>query len=262
MAHALQKFSKIILLLLAVYLAIQYLLPLILPFLLGAGLAFGAEPLVAFGCQRLRLPRSLSAGLGVSIAFSFLALVVMVLCALTVRELSTLARILPDLETAVLSGMDSLSRWMLGIAQNAPGSIRTVLSRFVTELFSGGAALVDRIISASLDLATGLLSRVPGSALLLGTAIISSFMISAKLPRLKVWFSDRFPKENFRSALDSLTRLKSAVGGWLLAQLKLCGITCVLCAAGLLILRVRHAPLWAVLIALVDAFPILGATPS
>lgn len=254
----LRKLVNIALIILGIYLCVQYLLPLFLPFLLGAGLALAAEPIVRFTNSKLRIPRPVAAGIGVSMAFSFIALVIMALFAFAVRELRTLAETLPDLEDAVLSGMDSLSGWLLSLASNAPAGLSNLLTGHVTDFFSGGAALIERVMGWLLNLASGLLSRVPGSALLIGTAIISSFMISAKLPKLRALFRSRFPREKLRPILDTLSRLKSAIGGWLKAQLKLSGVTFLLCTAGLLLLRVSHAPLWAGLIALVDTFPILG----
>ena len=52
--------------------------------------------------------------------------------------------------------------------------------------------------------------------------------------------------------------MKGAVLGWLKAQLKLCGVTWGVLTLGFFLLKVRHAPLWALGVALVDAFPILG----
>ena len=52
--------------------------------------------------------------------------------------------------------------------------------------------------------------------------------------------------------------MKHAVGGWLLAQLKLAGVTLILLCLGLVLLRVRYALLWALGITVLDAFPILG----
>ena len=46
--------------------------------------------------------------------------------------------------------------------------------------------------------------------------------------------------------------------GWLLAQLKLMGLTWIILTLGLVLLRIPYAPLWAAAVALVDAFPILG----
>ena len=46
-----------------------FLLPLCFPFLLGTALALGAEPLVKLMGEKLRLPRGISAGLGVLAVF-------------------------------------------------------------------------------------------------------------------------------------------------------------------------------------------------
>ena len=259
MSPRFQKFLNILLAISVIYICVQYLLPLFLPFLLGTALALSAEPMVRFFTGRLRMPRAPAAGLGVSMAFSFLTLVLLMLLAFAVRELRTLTGILPDLENTVLSGMDALSGWLLRMAQRAPESLRGLLIQKVTDFFSGGAALLDRIMDRLVNLATGILTRIPNSALLFATAIISSFMISAKLPRLKELLQSRFPREKLRPLLETLQHLKSTITGWLKAQLKLCGFTCLICAAGLLALRIPHAPLWAMLIALIDSLPILGA---
>ena len=48
----------------ALWLGVKYLLPVVLPFLLGAGVAVAAEPLVSRAANRLNRP--LAAGLGFS----------------------------------------------------------------------------------------------------------------------------------------------------------------------------------------------------
>ena len=46
----------------ALRLGLRYLLPVLLPFLMGTLLALAAEPAVGLGVRKLRLPRWLSAG--------------------------------------------------------------------------------------------------------------------------------------------------------------------------------------------------------
>lgn len=245
-------------LLLAVWLGGRYLLPLIFPFLLGAGLALLAEPAVRFLHTRLRIPRSAAAGIGVSMTFCLLALALLLLGALILRELGVLAGVLPDLGTMVKTGLSSLGGWLQGLTRYAPGSLRGYLSRSIGEFFSGGTAMLDKAVGYVLSLAGGVLSHVPDSALSLGTGLISSFMISAKLPALRNWLKNRLPGARLRPWLDAWKRVRSALGGWLLAQVKLAGVTWGILAAGFLLLRISCGPLWAFLVALVDAFPVLG----
>lgn len=254
----LRKLLTLAALLLGIAFGIRYLLPLIFPFLLGSALALAAEPIVRFGCRRLHMPRPVAAGIGVSMSFAFLAMVILMLAALLLRELRMLAGILPGLEDSIRGGMHSISSWLLELAAKAPGGMAAVLTRNINDFFSGSSALLDQATGYLLRLASGILSQVPGRAVSFGTAIIASFMISAKLPKLKSYIRTRLNIQKLQPILDTLRRLKATLGGWLKAQLKLSVITFSVATTGLLLLRVSYAPLWAVLIALVDAFPILG----
>ena len=257
-----RPFTKKLLLLLTVFLGIQltarYILPLFFPFLLGTGLALAAEPAVKIFFCRLRLPRTAAAGIGVSMTFGGIMLLVLILCALLLREVKYLAGVLPGLEDTARSGIDLLQSWLLERAALLPRSIGGLLQRNITEFFSGGTALLDRGIRYVLGLAGNLLTHVPDSALTLGTAVISGYMISAKLPKLRRWLRLHLPLARLKPLFDALKQAKTALLGWLLAQVKLSGVTFLLLAGGLLLLRIPNGLLWALAICLLDALPVLG----
>ena len=258
MRTSIRKVAAISGVILGIYLLIQYLLPIILPFLLGAALALGAEPMVRFFSGRLHFPRGLAAILGVSMTFALLSMVVLVLCALLLRQLQALSGILPNMEQTIRTGMNALSGWLLGLAGHAPEVLQEPLTRNVESFFSNGSALLERATGYLLHLASGILSHLPNGAFAFGTGLISSFMISAKLPKIRKTLAARFPAEKVQPYLDSLKSLKNALFGWLKAQVKLSGVTFGLLTVGLLLLGIPYAPLWAFLVALLDAFPILG----
>lgn len=243
---------------LTVWLSIRYLLPLFAPFVLGLALAMAAEPMVFFLHRRLHVPRPVSAGIGVSMSFCFLAMLLLLICAFLARELRLLAGVLPDLEETASSGISMLHAWLLQLTARTPQSIQPVLRENVSSLFSNGAALLDQVIRYVLSLAGNLLSHIPDSALSLGTALISGYMFSAKLPKIKQWLQRRISKERLRAILAAGKRMKNAVVGWLLAQAKLMGVTFTILILGFLLLRVPYAFIWALGISLVDAFPVLG----
>lgn len=248
-------FRKVIFLLFcffAAYLGVRFLLPLLTPFLLGAALALAAEPLVLLLSRRL--PRTAATGIGVCMTFAIVSMLVMALCGLLIRELGLLADVLPELLDAAKGGMDSLEHFLTDLVRRAPEAVRPLLIEQVEGLFSGGSALLDRATAWLLTLASGILTRIPDSALGLGTGIIASFMISAKLPAWKAWL--QHPR--LQPVLDTLSRLKAAVFGWLKAQVKLSGITWAVITVGFWLLKIRYAPLWALAVALVDSFPVLG----
>ena len=243
---------------LGVWLSMQFFLPVIFPFLLGGALALGAEPLVNVLCTRLKLPRGAAAALGVTAAFALLILLVLILCALILRQIGALVSILPNLEEALSGGLSALSGWALSLASRLPGSVGQLLQGGVRDFFSGSSQLLQQAFRWTLGLTGGLLRQVPGSALVIGTAIISSYMISARLPRFRSWLRKTIPSPRIRVFLEGANRIKAALFGWLKAQLKLMGITWLILTLGLVVLQVPYAPLWAGVISLVDAFPILG----
>lgn len=258
MSPAIRKTAVVMAAILGVYLIVQYLLPLLLPFLLGGALALAAEPMVRFFCQKLHLPRALAAILGVAMAFALLGMTLLVLCGLAFRQLQALTGILPDMEQTIRTGLGALSGWMLELANQAPAMVREPLTKNVQNFFSNGSALLERAAGYGIQLASGLLGQLPNGALAFGTGLISSFMISAKLPQIREGIVCRLPGEKIKPWLDSLKSLKAALFGWLKAQVKLSGVTFGILCVSFLLLGIPYGPFWAFLVALVDAFPILG----
>ena len=80
----------------AVWVAARYLLPVSTPFLLGGLMALAAEPGARSLSGRLRFPRSAAAGVGVGTVFAMLCTLLTLLLGLLLRQLRTLAGILPE----------------------------------------------------------------------------------------------------------------------------------------------------------------------
>ncbi len=258
MSGSLRKAVMILGVLAAAWLGIKYLLPLVLPFLMGALLALAAEPAVGFGERRLHLSRGLSAGLGVTLTLLLLAGALSLVGALAVRELSSLAGALPDMQHTVEQGMTVLQDWLVGLASRMPDGARTLVTGTVLELFSGGSLLLSQVTSRIPGMVSAVLGWLPDGALGLGTGVLSAFMISARLPRLRAGIASRLPKSWYDKYLPALRRVRSTLGNWFKAQGKLAAVTYGIVAVGLVLLRVRYGPVWAVLIAVVDAVPVLG----
>ena len=108
---------------LAFGLAIRYFLPVALPFLLGAGIAWLAEPVVAPVSRRWK--RGWAAGLGVTLTLAVLSVLVALLGAVTVRQMGRLAKKVPDLTQS----LTALQDWLIRLAEQAPEAVRPGCSR-------------------------------------------------------------------------------------------------------------------------------------
>lgn len=240
------------------WLGLRFVLPVGIPFLVGGAVALGAEPAVGLLHRKCRLPRWVAAGIGVTVLMILLSAVVVFFVALLIRQAGNLTRTLPNLTDTVQTGLDSLQLWLAGLTEYAPTGVRPVLLASVENLFSGSGAAMERMTDKAISMASGILSRLPDSALGLSTGVLAAFMISARLPKLREKVSGGISPAFREKYLPALRELRHSVGGWLVAQLKLSGVTALLLFVGFWALGIPNFTLWAVLTALVDALPVLG----
>ena len=88
--------------------------------------------------------------------------------------------------------------------------------------------------------------------------VLSGYFISARLPKLKIRIRERLPAAWKEKALPSLEHLKASLGKWITAQGKLMAVTYGIVTVGFLLLGIPYAFAWAILVAAVDAIPLLG----
>ena len=157
-----------------------------------------------------------------------------------------------------LTGMDSLEHFLLDVAKKTPTPLQIPLANSIENTFSNGTQVLDKATSWLLHVASGVVTRIPDGALGFGTWLLATFMISARLPDLRKKLAAQLPQSWRQQYLPAVKQLKGNLAGWFLAQLKLTGITFLVLCAGFLLLQISFAPLWAALISLVDALPILG----
>lgn len=239
--------------LLAAWLGLRLVLPLMYPFLLGTLLALGAEGTADFLERRLRLPRFLAAGLAVGALVAGLGLLLLLLAALAVSQLGGLCEALPSIAATVRSGLTLLENRLLSLGSGLPG-----YRQAITGLFSDGEELITKVSRLVLGRAGAILTRLPGQTLSLGTALLSGFMICAKLPSIRTRLRARRADPRLGALQKALGKLKNTGKLYLCSQLKLMGVTFCLLFAGFSLLRVGYPLLIALLVTLVDALPVLG----
>lgn len=233
--------------------AIRYLLPVVLPFLLGTGIALLAEPAVK--ALSRRIPRWGATAVCVSLT---LALAAGVLSIGGVLLFQQVGKGLPEMAQTAKQGLTVTRDWLLTLGESAPQSLRPALEQTVTDMFSDGSVLLEQATQRLPGVVTTALGTVGKGALSIGTGILSAFLISARLPQLKATLQKRLP-ENWKTVyFPAIRRMRTALGGWLKAQLKLCAITWGIVSVGFLLLGIPHGALWALVVAVVDAVPVLG----
>lgn len=249
---------KILLVLAVFWLGIRYLLPLFLPFLAAVLVAVAAEPAVGFLSRRLKMPRVPAAGVGVLLTLAIGTGLVGALGAVLLRQVTRFAASVPDLEDTARQGLTVLEDWLVGVTQRAPEGVQPILTGTVLRFFDNGSAMVDQMTRRLPGAVASVLSRVPDSALGVGTGLLASFMLSARLPKLRQVIKEKARAFGLDRYLPAVRKARQAAFGWLKAQGKLMLLTWLIVAVGFLLLGIRGGFLWAALIAMVDAVPMLG----
>ena len=238
-----------------VWLTMKILFPFLFPFLLGLGIALAAEPMVNAAQTRLRFPRGWSAGVGVSVTLILLLGLIFFLGAIIVRELGLFVQQIP---AVAKQSAGLLEDALVSLSSKAPAPVGPVLTNSIHNIFQDSTVLADQAVQKMPELLSGFLGKLPSSAMILGTGVLSGYFISARLPKLKAKAANALPSAWKEQILPTLQHLKGSLGKWLLAQGKLMSITYGIVSIGLLLLGIPYAFAWAILVAVVDAIPLLG----
>ena len=234
------------------------LLPLLLPFFLAYLVSLGVEPAVAALGRRTRLPRWVRSGLWVTLFFLGAGLLLCFFGRILWEELLRLVRQLPELLHQLQPSLETLRHSLESLAGRAPESLSAPLIRWIGELFTGGAGLLESLYAFLSGLVSGMVTGLPRLFVSLVTTVIATYMTSAALPQVKDWLRRRLPASWQEWLRQTRTRVRSVFGGWCRAQAKLIGLVFVLLTLGLWILGVEFPLLFGGLIALLDALPVLG----
>lgn len=240
------------------WLGLWLLGPVLLPFAVGYVFAWGAQPAVE-ALTRRRVPRWAAAGLTVTLLYALLITALYALGWILCREAMGLARQLPNLVASLAEPASRVEAWLLERADRFPDGVGEALRKGVEAFFQSGAGLAGRAYSWIFDTISSILKKLPDLMLFLITAVLSSFMLAAKLPELRTLWRKRAPEPWQRRIRAVVRRLRETLGGWAKTQVQLMGVTSLVLTAGLLVLGVDYPVLLGVLIALIDALPVFGS---
>lgn len=239
-------------------LTLKYLLPLVLPVLLGIGIAAALSPLIRFLQSRLSLGRSLSAGVCVTGVLLLLAALFWLLAKALAAEAGRLYDQLPAIMDTLSRALDAFGRWAQQLAQLLPDGAGDAFSSWAQDIIRSGGTLATEAYERVFSLVSGFLGRLPDTLLFLLTTVLSSYFAAAELPHLQGLCRDHLPDTLQKRGHQLLGSMKTVFSGWLRAQLILMSITFCILLCGFWLLGIRPTLLPALGIAVLDALPLFG----
>lgn len=228
------------------WLALRYVLPVLLPFLIAWGIALLVRTPAEHLCRYTRIPARVMRLVFALLLFAALAFGLWLIGARLARELTDLFSTL----TSAGEG-DPLAGIFAAFPKLATSEVGIWLSRTLHSAVGSLAAHLPTLL-------TPFVSAAPRALVALAVALCSCAYFCLDLERIHSACLSLFPSA-MRRWLGGARETVSRVGGmYLRSYLTLMGITFAEMLVGLSLLRVGYALLLALLIALVDLLPVLG----
>ena len=252
------NYLRYVLLLAGIYLGLRFLLVPLLPFLIALGLSVLMEPWVQRCRRRFGLRRDFTAAALTTLLLLALGVGVYVLAGKLLEQVVACLDYLPHLLQELPHLLDSLETRYAGLYNACPLEVRQWLDGALETLSQEGLSLVSELSGSLLSWASGLVGRLPGILLFLATTVLAAYFTAVSYPDIIVFVRRQVP-HRWQSTLSAAARtMRSTFWKWLKAESLLCMVTFCLLLAGFLYLRIDYALLTAVLVAIVDALPVLG----
>ena len=238
---------------------LQYLLPWIAPLLLAFLLAVIIEPAVRFLETRVRIPRPLGAAICGLALIGILIVLLFQLCSGAISQIRTLFDQMPRLFQTIQLQFNTLEARIVAYLNAADSSLSEYFAASMEAVYDQLTTLPAKLSERLVSFLSSVAGKAPSILLFSVTSGIGMYFISAAYPAILRFFRLQIP-ETWRSHVSTAYKdLRHTVSRWLRAQLIMSVITFATLWLGFLLLHLDLAILIALIIALIDALPILGS---
>ncbi len=234
------------------------LLSFFMPFVVAWIIAMLASPMVRFLEDKLKIRRKAGT---VCVIVAVIAVIVLLgysIIVFLVDQLEGLINDLPEMWENLQGQLAEISQSFSDIFINMPADVQESWSDFTENVESYLGDLIASLGSPSMSWLGNMAKQLPNAFIAVFMCLLAAFFFTAERSSMRNFMQDYMPegmKKYWNMIRESLS---NAVGGYFKAQLKIEFWIYLIIAAGLFILKIRYAPLLAILIALLDFLPVFG----
>lgn len=237
------------------YISIKYLLPLLMPFVIGLAVAAVLRPLIDWLSGKLHLRRSFVSVIILLIFYSFIGFLAILISARVVLFIQELFYHLPKLykdsiEPVLNQAMDELLKRFPDIEYY----LEDIFNNINDSIF----AFLTKASSAVVGAVTGFAGQVPAMLIKFIFTIVSSFFFTIDYHRITGFVLNQFSSQKREMIIKVKDNVIGTLGKFIKAYTTLVIITFLELSLGFLVLNIENPFLIAALTAFVDLLPILG----
>lgn len=260
-----------------VYFVFKYLLRLLMPFFLALVFAALVRPISHYLSRetryvknekgekvlvrrRLRMNRTLAGILSVVVLFLVVG-GILVLVAIRVGDTAAaLISSVPEFyENNVVPGFERIYSRLLELAERLDPSVKEALAGAVPNLITNLGSAVTNFSARAVAWLTSIATRLPSILLNTMICLIATVFIAVDFDRIKSFIRRNLPEKTLRIAVNVRNSFLEMVWQFFKSYFIIFCITTAEISLGLFIIRVERPVLIALIIAVLDAFPIVGS---
>lgn len=234
------------------------LLVFFMPFVVGWIIAMIANPLVRFLEKHVKLRRKHGSALIIVVVLAGVCALLYFAIAALVREAVELVNDAPEIFDAIQGRFDLLGSKFSVFYDRLPQDLQQMVDSLINSVAAAAEGFLAKIEVSSLDGVGSVVSSVVDVLLYSIIGILASYFFIADRDNLSNWLKEKMPQSWYKSYVLIKNNFALAVGGYFKAQFKIMLVLVVVIFAGLLIMRINHSFLFALVIAALDFFPVLG----
>lgn len=236
----------------------KFALRWILPFIIAYFAAMALNKPITWCQKRLQFRRSFSAAVFTVFSVVLLGALLFFFLSTLLTEAYQLLLQAPEWIEMLAQRIAPMENTFHRFCAACPTELRELLLSTVSSFPQEAGALLGRLSEAFLARCAALIRRLPDYLLFFITTVLAIFYTAGLFPAIRSFLIRQLPPKWQALAREVKPQLFSTVLKWLKAELTLIGVTFFLLLGGFLLLRLRYAFLLALVIALIDALPILG----
>ncbi len=244
-----------------IYLGVKYLLPFLVPFLLGFGIAYILRKPISFCSNKLHISRKIGAIIFVSLFYIIILLLLTCIGLGGVYGVQSFITELPTLytkyaEEIIVHLTEKIEEVIISVNNNQ--ELLNMIEKGSDQLISSVGSVIKTISVALFGGVTNLATSLPGFFIKIVLMIISSFFAAIDYNKIMEFFS----KQIGEKTSNLITEIKDYLFGTVFVCIKsyaiIMSITFVELSIGLTIIGVKNSIIIALLIAIFDILPVLG----
>ena len=244
-----------------IYVVFKYLIGLIWPFFLAFIFSWVLRPMIRFMTGKWRMRHNLAAAICLLLFFLIVGGIVAAITVKLVSMATDAVAAIPSLYTGTIEpSLEKSIDWIEQLATRfknpaIAATVEDALPNIVSSISSAVTGFSVKAVSA----VSGWVAKLPSRLLSTLICVIATVFLTMDFPSVTAFVLRQVPDKTKHIVTETAQSLKEVVLQFGKGYLIIMGITFAEILAGLLIIRQENAGLIALLIAVFDIFPVVGA---